>query len=288
LDKSSISENIAEFRKTKNPLLLVKALFLTIRQGRFPELINGVYCSLFFKPSDVKETVDSGLVQSLVNEVNSLTEKRFFTRDILLEDFGDEFYIQGLPQDFSGCRTESFVRIGNLLIIGEYRLVKDSATIAVITEKDCIINDFYNDIPTVRHIHSIHKYTPSEILISTGDNSKYTDLWTVDGTELRFKKRIKKRLAGYTGCAEVNNTHYFGTDFSGRPNYIETLKGRRYFFPSKAYKMYVSNFFPLSNRYIASINTELPVLGGREALSIFDTVEEQFIYCEYFESIDNV
>jgi hypothetical protein len=52
--------------------------------------------------------------------------------------------------------------------------------------------------------------------------------------------------------------------------------------------MYVSNFFPLSNRYIASINTELPVLGGREALSIFDTVEEQFIYCEYFESIDNV
>ncbi len=287
MDKNSISENFAAFRKTKNPWLFLRVLFLTFRQGRIFEVINGFYCSIFFKPSPIKESVDSKLIQCLVEEVNSIIDKRFFTRDILLEDFGDKFNIRDLPQDFSGCRTESLIRVGDMLIIGEYRLVKDSATIAIMTDKNCVLNNFYNDIPAVRHIHSIHKLSESEILISTGDEKKYTDLWTIDDNGLKFKKRIRKRLGGYTGCTYVNNNHYFGTDFSGRPNYIETLDGNKYFFPEKAYKMYVSNFFPVSDRYIASINTELPHLGGREMLSIFDTVNEEFIYCEFFGFLNN-
>jgi hypothetical protein len=143
-------------------------------------------------------------------------------------------------------------------------------------------------LPGVLHIHSIHLYNESELLISTGDTKKLTDVWVVKGHDIEFKKRIRRYLAGYTSAITVNNQHFFGTDFSGRPNFIETLDGERYFFPPKAYKMWVYAFYGFSDRYIVAINYDLTSQGRREALSIFDAVNRQFIFCEYYSRRDEI
>jgi len=113
-----------------------------------------------------------------------------------------------------------------------------------------------------------------------------TDLWVVEGNEIKFKKRKRRYLAGYTAALKVNDQHFFGTDFSGRPNYIETLDGKRYFSPAKAYKKWVFAFYGFSDRYIASLNTDLTSLGGQHTLSIFDAKNKQFIFCEYYNRQD--
>jgi hypothetical protein len=87
-------------------------------------------------------------------------------------------------------------------------------------------------------------------------------------------------MAGFTAVIRVNGEYYFGTDFSGRPNWIETMGGSRYFFPQKAYRLQVTDFHAFLDRYLLAFNTELLVVGGRKTLSIFDTLSRHFIYCE--------
>ena len=291
MNKKSISQNIAEFKKTKNPFYLIRATILIIRQGRVDEVIFGIYCMLFFKPSQVFVRNDDELKEcmNMVRAVAALDKERsFFTRDQLIEYFGDKYNMRALPLEFTECRSESIVQINNLLIVGLYGFTNASAAVAIISKETCTINNFYNELPGVLHIHSIHLFNESEILISTGDKKKLTDLWVVEGNDIKFKKRIRKYLAGYTASATVNNQHFFGTDFSGRPNFIETLDGERYFFPAKAYRMWVFAFYAFSDRYIVSLNTDISSLGGQHTLSIFDAIKKQFIYCEYYSRREEI
>ena len=187
----------------------------------------------------------------------------------------------------TGSRIEGIVYDKNFLILGEYGEygAADSAKIALINHNTCVVYDFYNHLSGVVHIHSIHRHHDSEILVSTGDTKKLLDLWVVDANELKFKRRIKKRLAGYTAACKVCGKDFFGTDFSGRPNYIETLDGKKYFFPLKAYRMFVVAFYTFFDRYIVSINSEMSQFGARKTLSILDTAHEKFIFCEYLERL---
>jgi hypothetical protein len=97
----------------------------------------------------------------------------------------------------------------------------------------------------------------------------------------RFLRPLQRHLAGYTAAARINDEYYFGTDFSGRPNYIGTLGGRKYFFPRKAYTLFVSHFYPYFDRYMVSVNSDVPAAGVRKTLSVFDTVQQRFIFCDY-------
>jgi hypothetical protein len=287
----SIAKYVSKFKETKNPFHLLGALILVVRQGRIDEIIFGIYCMLFFKPSKVFPPNDDELKKCLnmVRKVAELDRERpFFAREQLIESFGDKFNVKALPQEFRECRSESFVQMNNLLIVGAYGTTDVSASVAIIGKETCTINNFYNQLRGVLHIHSIHQLNEHEILISTGDTKKMTDLWVVEGNEIKFKKRVRRYLAGYTAAIKVNNQDFFGTDFSGRPNYIETLDGERYFFPSKAYKMWVFAFYGFSDRYIVSMNTDVPYLGGQHTLSIFDTINKQFIFCEYYSRRDGI
>ncbi len=289
MENESIANWITIFKKTKNPFYLIKAILLIVRQRKIDEVAFGIYCELFFKPSKVfvRNGAEREECMNMARTAADLYKERpFFSRDQLIEYFGDKFKVSALPPGFTGCRTESIVQINNVLIVGDYGTTDASATVAIISKDTCTINNFYNQLPGVLHIHSIHLFNESELLISTGDTKKLTDLWIVEGNDIKFKKRIKRYLAGYTGAIKVNNQHFFGSDFSGRPNFIETLEGERYFFPSKAYRMYVQAFYAFSDRYIASINVDLGCLGDQTTLSIFDTVHKQFILCEYYRRAD--
>ena len=287
MEDLTITGYIVKFRTTGNILFLVKAIVLILRQGRIAELIYGGYCSLFFRPSLVKSSNSNHLLSRFLNENGSLKgNKLFFSRDQLIELWGKDFNVRGLPDDFAGVRSESVVHDENFFIVGEYG--HQFARIAYITRESCVVKDYYNQVSGVRHIHSILRCGKSgEILIATGDRSKFLDLWIVADGQLNFVRRIKRYFAGYTAAVSINGNCYFGTDFSSRPNYIETLEGEKYFFPEKAYKKLAVAFFPFLDRYIIAINCDMPQFGDRKTLSIFDVIQEKFIFCDYLDQILN-
>ena len=275
-----ITAYVQKFRETKNILLLIKAVILVLRQQRALELIYGGYCSLFHRPSVVCPWENEAALISVLKEESAFVHQGILSRDQLTRLYGGAFKVGLLPADFQGARCESIWQSDERLIIGEYG---ESSRIAYVTPESCVVSDHYRQVPGVRHIHSIQGYGEAgDFLVCTGDTCKFLDLWSTGRDTVSFVKRLSKYLAGFTAAVRVNGEYYFGTDFSSRPNFIETLQGTKYFFPQKAYRLYVTAFHAFHDRYIIAINNELVVTGGRKTLSVFDTVERRFIFCEYW------
>jgi hypothetical protein len=196
--------------------------------------------------------------------------------------FGDNYRISELPIDFECARTASIVCEANFLLIGEYG---HSARIAYVTRDACFLINYYNETPKIDHIHLIHKIENCKsFLIATGDGQKVLDHWEMDRDGIRFVERIRWHFAGYTAAICVQGVIFLGTDFSERPNYIETLQGEKYFFPKIAYKMWVLGFKEIRQRYIISLNAENQS-PWRMAISLFDVRRREFIYCDYFSEL---
>lgn len=285
MEDLTITGYIAKFRATKNISHLVKAAVLTLLQRRTGELLYGAHCGLFFRPSLVKNPDGDYPLAQILGEREFLTcDKLAFSRTRLIELWGEDFNVRFLPSDFGGVRSESIVQDEDGLIVGEY--AERRARLAYATRESCFVSDYYDHVPGVRHIHSLLGYGNSgEILVATGDSRKVLDLWVAADRKLRFVKRIRTSLAGYTAAIEVNGDCYFGTDFSSRPNYIETLEGEKYFFPKKAYKMSAITFHSFAGRYIVALSGDMPQFGDRKTLSVFDATRREFIFCEYLDRI---
>ncbi|HEY7480755.1 MAG TPA: hypothetical protein VH680_09615 [Gemmatimonadales bacterium] len=204
------------------------------------------------------------------------------SRQQLLELYGDRVAVQALPEDFAVVRREAVWFEDGRLILGEYG---EGARIACLTAQSCIMSDHYQRMAGFKHIHAIQKYGSSgKFLVSTGEARKVLDLWVHSDGKLRFERRLRRWLAGFTAAIEVDGVHYFGSDFSLRPNFIVTLDGAKYFFPQKAYKLHPSVFYSRFDRYLVSVNKQLDPSGGRRTLSVFDTKSRRFIFCDDLES----
>jgi hypothetical protein len=275
----SISSNIARFRKSGDLNALFKALVMVVRQGRLLELLYGLYCRLRFSPSAIVEADGRWRSAALVKFSLSGEESRYLSKSMLEGAFGDRFKVCLLPDEFT-VRSENIVHNERFLILGEYRDSKKAARLAYVDQNSCVVDAYYNSIEGVRHIHALHSFLGSnQFLVSTGDGRKFLDLWTVQDARMTFRRRIKRRLAGYTAIIRMNGEYYFGTDFSSRPNCIETLDGRRYFFPKLAYLKYVVAFYGVGDRYLVSINTDLDEFGGESTFSVFDVLKREFCCC---------
>jgi hypothetical protein len=275
-----ITAHLQKFRETRSLGSLVQAVILVLRQQRTLELFYGVYCNLFHRPSTVLPSADQSALISILKQKAALAHRGTLSRAQLIELYGERFKVELLPQNFQSARSESIWRQGDeFLVIGEYG---EGSRLAFVTSRGCVMSEHYRQIRGVRHIHSIEGFGDSgEFLVATGDTKKFLDLWVIENGELRFVRTLRRQLAGFTAAIRVNGKYFFGTDFSSRPNYIATLSGAKFFFPRKAYKMYVTGFYAFLDRYIVSINNELRVVGGRQTLSVFDTALQRFIYCEY-------
>ncbi|MGH7509223.1 MAG: hypothetical protein ACREMZ_07105 [Gemmatimonadales bacterium] len=259
-ERTFITSHLKEFRETRQILPLLKAIVMILRQGRAIELIYGGYCKVFYRPSPVCLCDDGEALNSILSNRTDFLRLAILTRAQLIELYGNEFDVCSLPRDFESARFQGVCQAGDRLIIGEYG---ENSRIAYVTPQGCLINDHYRSVPGVRHIHSIVRYGGADkLLITTGDAAKVLDLWIDSGGELRFVRRLRKYLAGFTGAAKVNGGYYFGSDFSGRPNFIGTLDGAKYFFPAKAYKLFVTVFYIFFDRYIVSVNNELKYQEG--------------------------
>ncbi len=286
----SISENIIKFRETKNPFYLGKAIYMVLRRGRTHELLYGIYCKWVHKPAPVHTNPEVESVLAHFHEHIMEYKREFLNKSQLQAIYGDRFAIDKLPAIFGGTRSESIIEMDDTLIMGEYDMDENSSRIAILTADDCQINDFYMHQSGIRHIHSLHHYDDEHILVATGDRLKVLDLWTRQRagqtTQLAYKKRLKRFLAGYTGMINIRGDFYFGTDFSARPNYIEMQDGTKFFFPEPAYSKYVMNFHAYKDRYLLSLNSDLDELGSGKTLSIFDTQSKQFVYCDQVDLPD--
>jgi hypothetical protein len=275
-----ITAELQKFRNTRNVMFLLRAVLLVLQQQRTLELCYGAYCNLIRRPSTLHSCEDHAALLSLLKEEGELNAEAVLLRDELIELYGGYFKVADLPADFQLARRESIWLDGKRLIIGEYG---ENSRLACINPESCVVSTYYRQVPGVRHIHAVQPYGDrGEFLVSTGDSRKFLDLWVVEGGKLSFVTRLRSRLAGYTAAAKVNGEYYFGTDFSGRPNFICTLGGAQYFFPEKAYNLHVTAFHAYLDRFLVSINRELEVVGERKVLSIFDTLTRKFIYCEYW------
>ena len=204
-------------------------------------------------------------------------------RSHLVQAFGDRFAVEALPGDFEAVRRESVQVDGGCLILGEYG---EGARIACVTGQSGITTDCYGNFPGVRHIHSIHPYGRARgIPGPTGDGNKFLDLWVIRADELRFQRRLRSRLAGYTAVADVTDaTTSARTSSAAGPTTSKCLEAAEYFFPQQAYRLHAATFHVVLDRYIVSVNKELEPSGGRRALSVFDTHSMHFVYCDSLEA----
>lgn len=279
--KAYISACVRDFRDGHQPAKLAQGLLLVIRQGRLLELLYGAYCTLVHSPSPLHPRRGDAMLDGILAGKHGFTRFGVVRRRELRERFGEHFPIDALPADFERVRWESVLQAGQRLILGEYG---ENSRIACLGTGTCVLSEHYAGIQGVRHIHALAKYGDrGEFLVCTGDSAKLLDLWSIGDGRPAFLRRLRHRLAGYTAAAEVGGRHYFGTDFSSRPNYLESLDGRKHFFPRKAYRLHVSALFPAGDRYLVAIHQELDVLGGRRAMSVFDTREEKFLFCDFVD-----
>jgi hypothetical protein len=285
MGRSIIGNNIEKFRSTGNIWYIFKAMIQAFQQGRIIEVIQGIYLNAIYSPSSLKP-IDNNTLQKLISEFKILWDQGnlLLSREKLIAIYGNNFLVGSLPEDFSGARSQTIAQIEEFLIIGEYGKGNRVSRIAILTSNSCTMNNYYTNYSSIVHIHAIyHCNYSNELFVTTGDSSKFLDKWTFIRGELFFVKRIRKRLGGYTAIAEIKNEYYFGTDFSERPNYIETLDRKKFFYPSLSYKEWVLTFFILSNRYLLSVHR--PLLNSDKTISIFDTRNKEFIFCDKLENV---
>lgn len=285
----SIAECVVEARAKWNLLVLLRAAYLIVLQRRVIEVVYCVFCRFRLSPSEVNVSAGSAAVESFKHNLKKslFAEKTILSRRDLVHIFFDDYAVHFLPVDFSGARLEGVTLCGNLLVIGEYGF--PGKRVAIVSKTSCSIDVHYNDDLEVRHIHSIcNTGIAGRIYISTGDAAKYLDLWDLAEDSLAFVKRVNRLVTGYTAMIKIGHEYFFGTDFSGRPNYL-VIRGddrKKIPFPKKAYKMYVIRLLVCEKRYLACLSQELKCLGGKSALSIFDIARRQFIYCDYVNYVE--
>lgn len=267
-DEGSITGCFSGFRRTGNPAFLARALVLSFRQGRLPEIARSAAMELAIRPSTVSRVGDD--FRNVVGRTDSHLGGTF-TREGMAEKFGNMFL--ELPKDFQGTRWSNLCPVGDLTVVGEYF---EGKRLFLVGRERCLQFRRYLDQPDVRHIHSVIS-RGDEILVSTGDARKALDLWRLTGEDLVFVKRLRKHSAGFTGATKLGGKLFFGTDFSSRPNWIETGR-KRFPFPRACYRFYVEAMQAVDSRFIVTVNKDKLVSRGRKVWSVFDAVEGKFLY----------
>ena len=267
---ADITSLMSGFRRTKDPTLLLRAAWLSMRQGRIPEIARSALAELLMRSSPVADNTGCHIGE-VFREVDPLFGCTF-SRKGLVEHFGQRF--SSLPDDFQGTRWSCICPVEGATVIGEYF---EEKRVFLVGDGFCHHSRHYHGQPDVRHIHSV-ACREGDILVSTGDARKALDQWCVENGRPVFKNRLRKHSAGYTAATGTEHDIYFGTDFSSRANWIETLDGRRHTYPGEAYRCYVEAMQCIEDRFIVSVNKS-KLERSRKVWSVFDTREESFIYC---------
>jgi hypothetical protein len=266
----TISGRMLDFRETWHVAPLVKAVSQIISEGRVIEAVYGVWCFAVAYPSSLEghEIADDIDVIALLDPKH---------KSNLSVGHYAKLYPRFPWSEMSPhwrFRGHGVADCGRWLLAGEYG--SPGARLFLLTPDRVRVNSFYETCMGVRHIHAVHMLDEQNFVVTTGDSRKFLDLWSIENGELFFKRRLMSYFGGFTACARVGRDHYFGTDFSSRPNYIYRLRDRKkFYFPRPAFTMCANRFLPVADRFIVC-QSRHEVFGG-SALTIFDAASERFV-----------
>lgn len=277
-----ISLELARFRATGNPLYLMKAALLVLRQGRVRELVVGVYWLLRHRPPATLPPCSAAVAQLVAAQLPRLFGRDHWSREAVVGalrgDRAAPLAAHRLPADFAGARREAIARAPGVAVVGEYG--EGCRRLCLITADDCHVTTLYEGDPRVRHLHAVFVAGDGEVIVTTGDSARYLDRWRIDGARLVFVRRQARSFAGHTAIARVGGRLFLGSDWSSRPNHIETDDGHRYAVPRPASHMYAVAFHVPDGRHLVTLHTSLSVFGRRCAVSVFDTEVRRFVHCD--------
>lgn len=277
-----ISLELARFRATGNPLHLMKAAVLVVQQRRVQELAVSAYWLLRHRPPAALPPCSAEVAQLVATQLPRLFGRDHWSRDAVVaalrEKSAAPLAAHRLPPDFAGARRESIARAPGIAVVGEYG--EGCRRLCLITADDCHVATRYEDDPRVRHIHAVFVAGDGEVIVTTGDSARYLDRWRVDGARLVFVRRQARSFAGHTAIARVGGRLFLGSDWSSRPNHIETDDGHRYAVPRPASYMYAVAFHVPDGRHLVTLHTSLSVFGRHCAVSVFDTQARRFVHCD--------
>lgn len=255
------------------------ALFLILRQGRLLELMYGAYCWIMLPPNQVQNRGDFD-VFALINQA----EKEFTERDSLNRRLLKLVGSRALGEDsVQGCTFHGLTQYNEHFVLGEY--AHNSARVYIISPHGVQILEPYKSDLGVCHIHLVHHHA-DRIYIATGDSRKYLDSFEWDGHTIQLRDRILRHFGGFTAGCSIGSRSYFGTDFSGRPNYIYCMEtGKVFGFPFPAYLEYCVAMLAIEQRFIVCLTTSAPFAEPRRSISIFDSASNKFIYSGLYSGL---
>jgi hypothetical protein len=275
LSNRPIAESLGIWSRTKNFSFLLEGALTVIKQKRVLELLYGMYCFLLHWPSRVVEKAGFNIHQ-LIPLFKDISIKQKQEIETIKKQ------VNHLIGEEIGFLANSYVMLPSGFVFGEY--ANQGARLFIKEYDKLAIEHFYQHDLMVRHIHSVLSSDNIYFFISTGDQKKYLDKWKISNGKLEFVSRILNSFqGGFTACCKVGEKHYFGTDFGERPNYIYCLDdNRKFFLPKPSYTHFFSIMVALDNRYIFCINQSMPHRYLNRSISIFDTFDCSYVYCQAY------
>ena len=273
--RAGVAAHLGNFKRTGNPVSLFKAGSVVIRQGRVREVLYGVRCFLTVRAAPVVASGVRG--ESFEPVVKDMLAIHHEIRPLTFApELRRRFPVHLLPADLV-TYTHIFAHSDDWMVVGEY--ADKSARMYYLNHDSCTPIPYYTKIEAVRHIHSVHRLSDTQVLVSTGDKAKLFDLWDDRPSGMTFSKRLIRRNGGFLSIAKVGDDDYFGTDFAHRPNYLYRYRdGKRWFFPQAG--VHEIRAPPAGGGRSVSRLAEYRRcrLGGEKAWTVFDTQREVFIH----------
>lgn len=270
----SIGKSLKLFRDTKTLEPLVIGLSKIVQQRRLLECALGLYLFLRHRPGPVHEVPLFGL-----DLANPYKQPLFAPEEAAVCRF--LFRLRSEYQVDIYAKS-NLARVGEHFIAGEYAERGNRLFFYTPALDKIALSNYYDNHVGVRHIYLVYAYSTTQFFVATGDSSKRFDLFEISDNEVKFRKRNRPFLGGFTASCQVGPDHYFGTDFSLRPNYLWQMRdGKRFFLPQNSFYLFVHQMDVIDDRYIVGYGTNL---WDRSYTScfVFDSFEERFVLDRIF------
>jgi hypothetical protein len=269
-EAETIYDAVARLQRTRRMSHALRLLRLIIAKRRCIEVMHGACSLALHKPAPVVACLD-GLVDKVLSRARDVFR---ISRAGQIDAVRVAAQTLGIADDFN-FRYHGFCFTGTGFIVGEYLesnprlLVSDGTTVTLYHP--------YADDRGVRHIHAVLEHEGT-VFITVGDSNKYLDRYRLSSGDLSFERRVMHHLGGFSSACVVLGDCWFGSDFTGRPNYLfHSGTQRKYYFPQPAFLQFSELLIPIDDRFLVCLNMDLT---DKRTLSIFDIRTSAFEFCE--------
>lgn len=270
MEAEHILDAVMRFRRTGSVKHFLEMLYMIAVKRRCIEVLHGACSLVLRRPSTVSVSGSFSIEETLLK-----------AGDIFRETHAAQIAaVRGAEQslgidDQLFFRHHCFCPVGKGFVVGEYA---ESNPRLIVSHGDSItLYHPYHGDRGVRHIHTVLEHEGT-VFVTVGDSNKYLDSYRFRNGALRFERRVMRHLGGFSSACILGGDCWFGSDFTGRPNYLFNLRtGRKYYFPQPAYVQFSELMIPIDNRFLVCLNLDLT---NKRTLSVFDVRTSAFEFCE--------